>query len=88
MVKIVKSTIQALANVTKGLSSRGVLRALVKSVAIQLVISLSLFADSNPLDGFNVIVKDLVVAGKTKPKDITDLKEIAEIIYCFQLKNN
>jgi hypothetical protein len=25
--------------------------------------------------------KDLVVAGKTKPKDITDLKEIAEIIY-------
>ena len=25
--------------------------------------------------------KDLVVAGKTKPKDIIDLKEIAEIIY-------
>ncbi len=65
MVKIVKSTIQALAKVTKGLSSRGVMRALVKSVAIQLVISLSLFADSNPLDGFNVTVKDLVVAGKT-----------------------
>ena len=85
MVKIVKSTIQTLANATGYLLSHGALRALVKSLAIQLVISLSLFADSNPLDGFNVTVKDLVVAGKTVR--ISPFKSIGVVTVNLCFKN-